>query len=66
MGDVKKDWEVFVQKCAHCSTVEKRGKHKTGPNFHGPFEWKTGQAARFSYTSVSRNQGITWGEEMLM
>lgn len=34
MGDVEKDWEVFVQKCAQCRTVEKRGKHKTGPNFH--------------------------------
>ena len=66
MGDVEKDWEVFIQKHAQCRTVEERGKHKTGHNLHGPLEQKTGQVARFSYTNASRNQGITWGEEMLM
>ncbi|KAF8606604.1 cytochrome c [Ceratobasidium sp. AG-I] len=65
LGDASKGAGLFKTRCANCHTLESGGAHKVGPNLHGVFGRKTGQASGFSYTEANVKKGITWDENTL-
>jgi len=64
-GNAAAGAKLFKQRCQACHTCKKGEGHKVGPNLHGLFGRKTGQAKGYSYTEANVSKGIEWNDDTL-
>jgi cytochrome c len=56
--------EKRYEECVACHALEK-GKESVGPDLHGVFGRKAGEAADFRYSPALRRSGIVWSEQTI-
>ncbi|KAG6812621.1 hypothetical protein H0H92_001840 [Tricholoma furcatifolium] len=64
-GDAAKGAGLFKTRCAQCHTLGAGEPHKVGPNLHGIFGRKSGQADGYAYTAANINKAVVWDEQTL-
>ncbi|KAF8996923.1 cytochrome-c from the OXPHOS pathway [Cyathus striatus] len=64
-GDVAVGASLFAARCSHCHTLGAGEPHKLGPNLHGLFGRKAGQAKHFPYTHANAEKDVIWDEQTL-
>ena len=57
---------MFIDRCSHCHSVDKDGKHKFGPNFSGIFGRKIGTAPGYKYRGSYEDNPLVWTDETLL
>ena len=56
-GKAKPGAKIFKTKCLSCHETDAGKGHKSGPNLHGIWGRRSGQAEGFSYTAANTNSG---------
>ena len=61
-GDDTRGERLFNQQCKACHTLEQGGHNLVGPNLHGLFGRKAGNAD-YQYSEAMKKSGIVWDDK---
>ena len=60
-GDPEKGKKIFMQRCAHCHTIDAGGKQLHSPNLHGIVGRKSGSSPGYNnYTEANKSISGLW------